>query len=173
MSIRIVCYKYIYMFLYWFSLYMRRAISKGPSIEWRLMLLRSDGSSGRTLVADNLRARLRLSASIRQATTRIQVMALCWNIIYIICIVDTLRVQITQKCWAIMIFSPFSGFLSRLSSVHNLKNKSNLRKINGVHQSSPEEQDRESSPYPKSSSPRTKELKSSETSSEWMCTGHW
>ena len=42
-----------------------------------------------------------------------------------------------------------------------------------VDQSSCDEEDRESSPSSKSSTSRTKELESSETSCEWMPTGHW
>ena len=68
-----------------------------------------------------------------------------------------------------IICSPFSGLLPSLSSIHNSKNKSNFRKIHVWIKPALTE----SSPPSKSSSSRTKELESSETSCEWMFTGHW
>ena len=92
------------------------------------------------------------------------------------CIIDTPRLQSTEKCRAMMICSPFSGLLPPLSSIHNSKNKSNLRKIHvwikealrraiGSHFHDVE------TPSSKNNSSWTQELESLEMSCEWMFTG--
>ena len=78
-----------------------------------------------THLSQVLETRLRLSASGQPRSSK------WWLgfkiLLFQICIIDTPRLQSTEKCIAMMICSSFSGLLPPLSSVHNSKNKSNFR----------------------------------------------
>ena len=68
---------------------------------------------------------------------------------------------------------PFFGLIASTVERSQLEKQIQFQGNLCVDQSSSDEEDLESSPSSKSSSSRTKELKSSETSREWMLTGHW
>ena len=68
---------------------------------------------------------------------------------------------------------PFFGLIASTVERSQLEKQIQFQGIPCVDQSSSDEEDLESSPSSKSDSSRTKELESSETSREWMFTGHW
>ena len=68
---------------------------------------------------------------------------------------------------------PFFGLIASNVERSQLEKQIQFQGIPCVDQSSSDEEDLESSPSSKSDSSRMKELESSETSREWMFTGHW